>query len=101
MAIETLEFGGLGGLRGNSEFISDVDYNGNIGEIENQNPFVGGGGSTYTPTISNVIVFNVSSNKTNFTTLVNGSEVPNSKQFRISKLDLSREDKKIEITNIK
>jgi hypothetical protein len=52
-----------------------------------------GGGSI----TSNIFVFNISSNENSFTTLVNGDVVTNNKQLRISRADIAKENKRIEI----
>ena len=48
-------------------------------------------------TNSNLFVFNISSNQTTFTSLLNGEVVGNNKRIRITKESLAKENKRIEI----
>lgn len=48
-------------------------------------------------TLSNIFVFNISSNEKSFTTLLNGNAVANNKLIRISRADIAKENKRIEI----
>ena len=57
----------------------------------------GGGSSVRSSITSNVFIFNISSNENSFTILVNGDVVTNNKQLRISRVDIAKETKKIEI----
>jgi len=58
-----------------------------------------GGGSTIVEdtTTSNLFVFNISSNETSFTTLLNGEAVGDNKQIRITRQALAKETKRIEV----
>ena len=59
----------------------------------------GGGGSTIVEdtTTSNLLVFNISSNEKSFTTFVNGEAVGDNKRVRITRQDLAKETKKIQV----
>lgn len=53
--------------------------------------------TTQTNTLSNLFVFNISSNQSTFTTLLNGEAVGDNKRIRITRDALSKESKKIEV----
>ena len=53
--------------------------------------------TTQTNTLTNLFVFNISSNEGTFTTLLNGEAVGDNKRIRITRDALSRESKKIEV----
>ena len=67
-----------------------------VGE-DGLNDFNGGGSIVQSSITSNVFIFNISSNENSFTILVNGDVVTNNKQLRISRADIAKETKKIEI----
>lgn len=61
------------------------------------NDIVNTGGGVRTNTISNLFIFDIKSNQSTFTTLVNGESVSSNKRIRISREELAKEDKRIEI----
>lgn len=74
------------------------DFGGGGGGISA--PSGGGGNSTTsnpTPTASNLFIFNISSNESVFSTLVNGEQVGDNKRIRITRESLTKENKKIQI----
>jgi hypothetical protein len=57
----------------------------------------GGSSTTQNTTLSNLFVFNISSNESTFKTLLNGETVGDNKRIRITRDDLSRGVKRIEV----
>ena len=57
----------------------------------------GASSTTQTSTLTNLFVFNISSNESSFTTLLNGETVGDNKRIRITRDDLSRGVKRIEV----
>lgn len=94
--IKNIDFDQVGLPEDNSTLSQDLGGGGG----GTSTPSSGGGGSTTSnpnPTSTNLFIFNIGSNQSTFTTLINGEPVADNKRLRITKESLAKENKKIEI----